>query len=62
MKSTLPGLIFIVFLVLKLCSVISWSWWWITSPLWIFWAIFIMVVFAVAVVTINKKMSQRKRK
>lgn len=29
------GLLFIVFLVLKLCKVIEWSWWWVTSPLWI---------------------------
>ena len=31
----LSGLIFIVFLVLKLVGQIDWSWWWITSPLWI---------------------------
>lgn len=30
----LMGLLFIAFLVLKLTSVISWSWWWITAPLW----------------------------
>lgn len=29
------GLLFIVFLVLKLCGVIAWSWWWVTCPLWI---------------------------
>ena len=29
-----PGLLFIVFLVLKLCGVITWSWWWVTAPLW----------------------------
>lgn len=28
------GLLFIVFLVLKLTGVIGWSWWWITAPLW----------------------------
>jgi hypothetical protein len=28
------GLLFIAFLVLKLCAVIDWSWWWITAPLW----------------------------
>jgi len=28
------GLLFIVFLVLKLTGVISWSWWWVTAPLW----------------------------
>lgn len=32
------GLLFIVFLVLKLgvgnTSVVNWSWWWVTAPLW----------------------------
>lgn len=31
----LSGVLFIVFLVLKLCKVINWSWWWVTAPLWI---------------------------
>ena len=31
---TLSGLTFLVFLVLKLCGVINWSWWWVTCPLW----------------------------
>lgn len=25
----------IVFLVLKLCGEIDWSWWWVLSPTWI---------------------------
>lgn len=29
------GLLTIVFIILKLCNVISWSWWWVLSPLWI---------------------------
>ncbi len=29
------GLAFVVFLVLKLTGVIDWSWWWVTSPLWL---------------------------
>lgn len=28
------GLLAIVFIVLKLCHVIDWSWWWVLSPLW----------------------------
>ena len=28
------GILFIVFLVLKLCGVIDWPWWWVTAPLW----------------------------
>lgn len=31
----LPGALFITFLILKLCNVIDWSWWWVTAPLWI---------------------------
>lgn len=27
-------LLFLVFLILKLTHTISWSWWWITIPLW----------------------------
>lgn len=30
----LGGVLFVVFLVLKLCKVIDWSWWWVTAPLW----------------------------
>ena len=33
--ASLPTVLFIVFLVLKLCNVITWSWWWVTAPLWI---------------------------
>lgn len=29
------GLLTIVFIVLKLCKVIDWSWWWVASPIWI---------------------------
>jgi hypothetical protein len=25
----------LIFLVLKLTNYIDWSWWWVTSPLWI---------------------------
>ena len=35
------GLLFITFLVLKLCGVITWSWWWITAPLWVWPALLI---------------------
>lgn len=24
----------LIFITLKLCSVISWSWWWILAPIW----------------------------
>lgn len=33
-KSAFLLLLFLTFLVLKLCGVICWSWWWVTAPLW----------------------------
>ena len=32
---TLTATVFVVFLILKLCHLITWSWWIVTSPLWI---------------------------
>lgn len=32
---SLGTVLFIVFLILKLTKTIAWSWWWVTSPLWI---------------------------
>ena len=31
----LGTILFLIFLVLKLTNNISWSWWWVTAPLWI---------------------------
>lgn len=38
-------LIFIIFIILKLTNVITWSWWWITSPLWLPIAIGLGILF-----------------
>ena len=32
---SLTAVLFIIFLILKLTGNIDWSWWWVTSPLWI---------------------------
>jgi hypothetical protein len=50
--------LFLVFLVLKLTSVISWSWWWITAPLWGTAALGLLVLACVAVVMVLKKLLQ----
>lgn len=39
-----PGLLTIAFIVLKLCHVIEWSWIWVLSPLWITFALVIVLV------------------
>ena len=38
------GLLTIAFVVLKLCGVISWSWVWVLSPLWISVIVWFLVV------------------
>lgn len=38
------GLLTIVFIVLKLCKIINWSWWWVLAPLWIPTAIALIVL------------------
>lgn len=40
----LSTVLFLIFLVLKLCKVIDWSWWWVTAPLWIS-AIIVVLLF-----------------
>ena len=43
------GILFIVFLILKLTDNIDWSWWWVTSPLWIPVGIVVLVYIAIAI-------------
>lgn len=35
---------FLTFLVLKLCGVIAWSWWWVFSPLWATFVLFLLAL------------------
>ena len=48
----LGTLLTVLFVGLKLCNVITWSWIWVLSPLWIGWAlgiiIFIIILICVA--------------
>lgn len=48
-------ILFLVFLILKLCGVISWSWWWVFAPLWIpiaFVLVMLLVGFIIVVIKI----------
>jgi hypothetical protein len=33
-----------VFIVLKLCGVITWKWVWVLAPLWIGWGLILVLV------------------
>ena len=44
------GVLFLIFLVLKLTNVIDWSWWWVTAPLWIpisIWIVFVGLILGI---------------
>jgi hypothetical protein len=49
---SLAGVLFIVFLILKLTGNIDWSWWWVTSPLWIPIALAVSIFFVVLIVIV----------
>jgi len=69
---SLSAVLFIVFLVLKLTGNIDWSWWWVTSPLWItfaiglalvgfvFLVIIVALIFGVSVEDIKSKIKIKK--
>lgn len=41
-------LLTIAFVILKLCKVIDWSWWWVFSPIWIPLAIIVVIGILIA--------------
>lgn len=44
------GMLFILFLALKLTGYITWSWWWVTAPLWIPAAIIAVILLIMVVI------------
>lgn len=40
----LGTILFVVFLILKLTGNIDWSWWWVTSPIWIPIALVVIIL------------------
>lgn len=43
------GFLTIAFIILKLCKVIAWSWWWVLSPVWITVAICLVSVLIIVI-------------
>jgi membrane protein YdbS with pleckstrin-like domain len=55
------GLLTIVFIVLKLLGKITWSWWWVLSPLWISVGLGIVVLLGIFIWAIIYVYIRRKR-
>ena len=45
----LSSVLLIVFIILKLCKVINWSWLWVLSPAWISIALY-MIIYIIMVI------------
>jgi cell division protein FtsW (lipid II flippase) len=58
--AALSVVLFIVFLVLRLTETIMWSYWWVTSPLWIYGVLF--VIAAIVFVALSKRIMNWQNK
>lgn len=56
------GLLTVVFITLKLCKVIDWSWWWVLSPVWGCFCFALLVFLVIAIVVIIKNSRKPRRK
>lgn len=43
MKTSLAGLLTVALIIIKILKLAPISWWWVFSPIWIFWALSISV-------------------
>lgn len=48
----LGTLLTVAFVVLKLCGVIDWSWWWVLAPVWIPFAIVIVALILILIINV----------
>jgi len=47
----LGGLLTVLFVGLKLTNYISWSWWWVLSPLWLPMIVLLLVALIALIIT-----------
>lgn len=54
--------LFLIFMILKLCNKITWSWWWVTCPLWAPLAILAVLLFIAGIIFIISKTKPKRRR
>lgn len=47
------GALAILFIALKLCNIIDWSWWWVTCPLWGGFAVWTIMAITMALLYVS---------
>ena len=57
------GLLGVAFVVLKLCGVIDWSWWWVTAPFWgpVLLVLVILGVVGISALFVLSRENKRRR-
>lgn len=48
----------IVFVILKLCNVIDWSWWWVLAPTWIPF-LFVFIIFLIVLIVVSSTINNK---
>lgn len=56
------GALTLLFIALKLCGTITWSWLWVLSPLWIGLSVFFVVLAVFSIVSIILLTREKKAK
>ena len=49
------GVLTMIFVVLKLTDNITWSWWWVLSPLWIYTLVIMLFATILIIITLINK-------
>ena len=57
-----PALLGLTFIILKLCHVIGWSWWWVLCPFWAGLGIAILIALIYFILLIAGLMRLQKRR
>ena len=61
-NTSIPSLLGIVFIVLKLTNNIDWSWWWVLSPFWIPLALFLIIFILIFILKIVAEVINSRRR
>ena len=56
---SLPTLLTVAFVVLKLCKVIDWSWWWVISPTLFSVGVYIILFIVIVIIRVVQIKNER---
>lgn len=59
MKLEFSTVLTLIFITLKLMGYITWSWWWVLSPLWIGFALVVFILTVALLVQVRTNKSRR---